>query len=216
MHLILFGAPGVGKGTQAKMISSEYDIPQISTGDMLREAVKNKTELGLKAKAIMEAGELVPDDLILNLIRERVKQPDCSNGLILDGFPRTITQAEGLNRLMKEMHLPSFTCIEISVPDEVIVGRLTKRQVCSACGADYNPKTNPTPANGKCTVCGGKIISRSDDNETTIRKRLDVYYNQTEQVKHYYAKTGRLYSIEGDRSVDRVYAALKEILSKLK
>lgn len=214
MHLILFGAPGVGKGTQAKMISKEYGIPQISTGDMLREAVKKQTDLGIKAKAIMEAGELVPDDLILNLIRERFNQPDCKKGLILDGFPRTIAQAEGLDKLMDEMHMPSFTCIEISVPDEVIIARLSIRQVCSSCGADYNPKTNPAPADGKCTLCGGKIISRSDDKEATIRKRLKVYYEQTEQVKHFYEKSGHFYIIEGNQSVEQVYSALKDILLK--
>lgn len=215
MHLILFGAPGVGKGTQAKEISNEYGIPQISTGDMLREAVRKQTGLGIKAKAIMEAGELVPDDLMLNLIRERISQPDCKNGLILDGFPRTIAQADGLRHLMQEMHLPYFTCIEISVPDEIVIKRLTMRQVCNKCGADYNPKTNPAPEDGKCTVCGGEIISRSDDNEATIRKRLDVYYDQTAQVKHYYEEKGNFYSIEGNRSVEEVYNALKQILQNL-
>ena len=216
MHLILFGAPGVGKGTQAKEISKEYNIPQISTGDMLREAVRNQTALGVKAKAIMEAGELVPDDLILGLIKERISQPDCKNGLILDGFPRTIAQAEGLNRLMQEMHLPPFTCIEISVPDEIVIQRLSIRQVCEGCGADYNPKTNPAPADGICTVCGGRIISRSDDNIETIRKRLDVYYEQTDRVKHYYKDQGNFYSINGNRGVEEVYTAIKEILQKIK
>jgi len=215
MHLILFGAPGVGKGTQAKMISKEYGIPQISTGDMLREAVRQQTELGKKAEAVMARGELVPDDLILNLIKERLSRPDCQNGLILDGFPRTIPQAEGLSRLMQQMQLPHFNCIEISVPDQVVIERLSIRQVCSRCGADYNPKTNPAPADGICTICGGKIISRSDDNKETIQNRLKVYYEQTAQVKQYYQKLGRYYSVDGNKGVNEVYARLKNLLKSL-
>jgi len=215
MHLIVFGAPGVGKGTQAKMISKDYSIPQISTGDMLREAVKNETELGLKAKVIMEKGELVPDDLILGLIKDRTSQPDCRNGLILDGFPRTTAQAEALSVLMQEMNLPPFACIEISVPDEVVIGRLTSRQNCAKCGTDYNPKNNPPPADGKCSKCGGEIVSRSDDNVETISNRLEVYHSQTAQVKKYYESKGNFFSIDGNKSVDDVYSDVKGILNSL-
>jgi len=213
MHLILFGAPGVGKGTQAKLISQEFHIPQISTGDMLREAVRKQSDLGKKAQNIMEKGELVPDDVMLGIIRERVSQEDCANGFILDGFPRTEKQAEQLDALAKEMHLPPFICIEIEVPDEAIIKRLTSRKTCSQCGADFNPLTNPAPPDNICPICGGKIITRTDDNETTIRKRLDVYKQQTAPVKHFYEAHNHFYSIDGDQHVQEVYADIKKILT---
>ncbi len=215
MHLILFGAPGVGKGTQAKNISKDYNIPQISTGDMLREAVRTQSPLGKKAEAIMNRGDLVPDDLMLNLIKERISKPDCSKGLILDGFPRTIPQAEGLAKLMQELHLPAFTCIEIKVPDEIIVTRLTSRLTCASCGKDYSPSLGKIPENMKCSACGGQIITRKDDNEETIRKRLGVYQEQTAHVKTFYQKAGNSYSIDGDREVSVVYDEIKSILSKM-
>ncbi len=214
MYLILFGAPGVGKGTQAKKISKEFSIPQISTGDMLREAVRNNTELGQKASEIMKRGELVPDDLILNIIKERFAQADCKNGFILDGFPRTIPQAEGLADLMNQLDLPPLLCLEVAVPNEIIIKRLTTRETCEKCGADYNPANNPAPADRICTICGGKIIKRSDDNEDTIQKRLQTYENQTAPVKGFYEKQGRFYAVDGNKSVDEVYVDLKAILKK--
>ncbi len=212
MYIILFGAPGVGKGTQAKKISKDYGIPQISTGDMLREAVRGKTELGKKAEAIMNRGELVPDELMLNLIRERISRPDCAKGLILDGFPRTTPQAEELSELMGEMQLPPFTCIEITVPNEKIINRLSSRMTCSQCGKDYNPAIHQIPADMKCTKCGGTIITRSDDNAETIQKRLNVYNEQTAPVKYFYKDKGRFFSIDGDRDVMEVYTSISEIL----
>ncbi len=216
MYIILFGAPGVGKGTQAKRISREYGIPQISTGDMLREAVREKTELGKKAEAIMNRGELVPDDLMLNLIRERISKPDCAKGLILDGFPRTTPQAEELSKLMGEMQLPPFTCIEITVPSETIINRLTSRMTCSSCGKDFNPVFTEVPTNMKCTKCGGAIITRSDDNKETIQKRLNVYNEQTAQVKYFYKDKGHFFSIDGDRDVSEVYTSINDILHRLR
>ena len=215
MYLILFGAPGVGKGTQAKNISKDYNIPQISTGDMLREAVRTQSSLGKKAEAIMNRGDLVPDDLMLNLIKERISKPDCSKGLILDGFPRTIPQAEGLSKLMQELHLPAFTCIEITVPDEKIISRLTSRLTCGSCGKDYNPAFKSVPGDMKCTVCGGQILTRKDDNEETIRKRLNVYQEQTAHVKTFYQEAGNSYSIDGNREVSIVYDEIKSILSMM-
>ena len=215
MHLILFGAPGVGKGTQAKNISKEYGIPQISTGDMLREAVREQTELGKKAGSIMNRGDLVPDELMLGLIQERISRPDCSNGLILDGFPRTIPQAEELSKLMTQLELPAFTCIEITVPDENIIRRLTSRMACQDCGTDYSSAINPAPADMQCTKCGGKIITRKDDNEETIRKRLNVYQEQTSHVKHFYEEKGKFFSIDGHREVSLVYIVIKDILATL-
>ena len=216
MHIILFGAPGVGKGTQAKKISKEYGIPQVSTGDMLREAVREQTELGKQAGSLMNRGELVHDDLMLNLIKERVKKPDCAKGLILDGFPRTIPQADALSHLMKHLNFPCFTCIEITAPSEIIIGRITSRMTCSSCGKDYNPAITPAPADMMCTKCGNKIKSRQDDNEETIRRRLNVYQEQTAQVKHFYEERGTFFTIDGDRDVSEVYASVKDILKNIK
>jgi adenylate kinase len=215
MHLILFGAPGVGKGTQAKNISKDFGVPQISTGDMLREAVRAQTELGQKAGAVMNRGELVSDDLMLDLIHDRISHPDCAKGLILDGFPRTIPQAQGLTTLMKSLSLSLFTCIEIVVPSETIIKRLSARMTCGTCGTDYNPAINPAPQDMICTKCSGKIIIRKDDNEETIKKRLKVYQVQTAQVKHYFEERGSFFSIDGDRTVEQVYASVKEILATL-
>ncbi len=215
MYLILFGAPGAGKGTQAKRISKEYGIPQISTGDMLREAVRLQSDLGKKAESIMAAGQLVPDDLMLKLIEERITKPDCNNGLILDGFPRTIPQAEELTLLMNKLNLPPFTCLEISVPEDVITKRLSSRKTCSKCGADFNPATNPAPADMKCPICGGDIITRTDDNEETVKNRLNVFKQQTGPVKDFYAKTGNFFSVDGNKPVDEVFASIKKILNEL-
>jgi adenylate kinase len=212
MYLILFGAPGVGKGTQAKMISTKFSIPQISTGDILREAIKNGTELGEEAKKYMEKGHLVPDDLMLKIIQKRCDRNDCENGFILDGFPRTIQQAEGLAQLNEETKRPPFTLIEIIVPDKVIIDRLTSRKTCTSCGADYNELTNPAPENNECTVCGGVISTRHDDNEETIQNRLKVYREQTAPVKHFYEERGRFISVDGNRSVEEVH---QEIIAAL-
>jgi adenylate kinase len=212
MHLILFGAPGVGKGTQAKLISKKFNIPQISTGDMLRDAVKSQTELGQKASLLMNQGKLVPDDIILELIRERISLDDCKGGFILDGFPRTIAQAEELDRLFSELKLSDVTCIEIFVPDEEIIKRLVSRRLCEKCGTDYNLITNPPPEDMKCVKCGGNIIQRKDDNEETISNRLNVYLAQTAPLKEYYQQKGAFYSIDGLRSIEDVSNDIIEIL----
>jgi len=212
MYLILLGAPGVGKGTQAKMIMKEFGIPQISTGDILRTEVRNQTDLGVKAKAIMEKGELVSDDIILRMMEKRLAQSDCQKGYILDGFPRTIPQAEGLDRLLEKLHHTGLKVIEISVPDEEIIRRLTGRRICSQCGKDYNIHLNPPPPDGKCEVCGGEIIQRDDDTEETIRKRLEVYRKQTEPLLGYYQKKGILYRINGQKSADEVFKKIKDII----
>jgi len=204
MYLILFGAPGVGKGTQARLISKKFNIPQISTGDMLRDAVNNETELGKEASLLMNQGKLVPDKIMLELIRERISRHDCETGFILDGFPRTIAQAEGLDRLFSELQLPDLTCIEIYVPDKEIINRLVSRRLCEKCGTDYNLITNPPPDNMCCVKCGGNIIRRKDDNEETISNRLKVYLAQTAPLKEYYKHKGAFYSIDGLRSIEKV------------
>jgi len=212
MHLILFGAPGVGKGTQAKLISEKYNIPQISTGDMLREAVKAETELGKKASALMNAGKLVPDEIMLALIKDRIGRDDCNPGFILDGFPRTLAQAEGLDQLFSDLSLPNVSCIEISVPDEEIIKRLVSRRGCEKCGTDYNLITNPPPQDMHCLKCGGNIIQRKDDNEETISNRLKVYMAQTAPLRDYYEKKGDSFSIDGLRGIDDVRDDIFKIL----
>jgi len=212
MRLILLGVPGVGKGTQAKLIQKQFHIPQISTGDMLREAVRKETVLGRKAKSYMEKGELVPDELIIDLIRERLASKDCQNGFILDGFPRTIPQAEALDRLLKELNLELDGVVEIKVEQDKIIQRLSNRRVCQRCGADYNLITNPPPSDLICPICGGKIVQRPDDNEATISNRLEVYERQTKPLRDYYSQQGKLKTVNGDANVEAVYQAILEAL----
>ncbi|MEJ2634670.1 MAG: adenylate kinase [Calditrichia bacterium] len=212
MYLILLGAPGAGKGTQAKMIMKKYDIPQISTGDILRNEVSEQTALGKKAKNIMERGELVSDDIILSMVENRIAKPDCQNGFILDGFPRTIPQAEGLDEIIGKNPRINLKVVEIVVPEEKIISRLTSRRVCSNCGKDYNLNLNPPPPDGKCTVCGGEIIQRDDDKESTIRNRLKVYRQQTEPLVDYYSKKGILFRIDGQKPVNQVFEEIERIV----
>jgi adenylate kinase len=184
MRLILLGAPGAGKGTQANFIKEKFNIPQISTGDMLRAAVKAGTPLGLEAKKVMDAGGLVSDDIIIGLVRDRLKQPDCANGYLFDGFPRTIPQAEA----MKEAGVPIDYVLEIDVPDEAIIERMSGRRVHPASGRTYHVKYNPPKVAGKDDVTGEELVQRDDDKEETVKKRLDVYHNQTEVLVDYYNK----------------------------
>jgi adenylate kinase len=213
MYLILFGAPGVGKGTQAKLISEKFNVPQISTGDMLREAVKEKSALGLQASKIMAEGKLVPDDIILELIKTRISKKDCENGFILDGFPRTLDQAKSLDKLMQALKLPSFKCIEITVTDDEIIKRLINRRICENCGTDYNLINNPPPESLTCTKCSGKIIQRKDDNEVTIKSRLKVYQEQTAPIKEHYANKGDFFSVDGSQPVPEVKEKIFSFLS---
>ncbi|MBN2366028.1 MAG: adenylate kinase [Calditrichaeota bacterium] len=215
MNLILLGAPGAGKGTQAKRIMEKYNIPQISTGDILRNEVQEKSELGLKVKNILDRGELVPDNIILEIIRKRLNQPDCQKGFILDGFPRTIPQAEGLEKILSEKDRKHLRIIEIYVPEETIVRRLSSRRICANCGKDYNLMLNPPPPDGRCPVCGGKIIQREDDQEKTIRKRLKVFREQTEPLIEYYKDKGIFYRVDGQQDVQEVFKEIENIISKV-
>ncbi len=208
MEIILFGAPGAGKGSQAKLLSQNYNIPQISTGDILRKAIKDRTELGKKVESILQSGELVPDEIIMQLIEERLEQQDAVNGFILDGFPRTIPQAKALDELLNKKNISNLHVIMLNVDDELIVKRLTSRRICESCGKDYNLISSPPPADGKCEVCGGNIISRPDDNETTIRNRLKVYYEQTSPVVDFYCRKGNLIELDGSGLVADIYKEL--------
>lgn len=208
MMLILLGAPGAGKGTQAEQICQRLHIPAISTGNILREALKSGTELGLKAKTFMDAGNLVPDDVVIDMLKERISEPDCKDGFILDGFPRTIPQAEALDA----MGVSIDRVIDIEVPDEKIVTRMSGRRVCEKCGASYHLVYNPPKVEGVCDKCAGALVQRKDDNAETVRDRLTVYHNQTEPLKSYYAAQGKLFQVDGDRDVAVVSAdILKEL-----
>ncbi len=211
MNIILLGAPGVGKGTQAKKIMREYKIPQISTGEILRSEVQSGSNLGQQVKKILDRGHLVPDDLMLEIIHHRLVQPDCQNGFILDGFPRTIPQAQGLDLLLQKLNAPHITVLEIHAPQDVIIERLTSRRICAKCGTDYNLKLNPPPSDNKCTVCGGDIIQRDDDKKETIMNRLKVYREQTEPLIEYYNKQHQFYRLNGQLPVDEVFQNIKEI-----
>ena len=198
MNLILLGAPGAGKGTQAELLLQKLGIPGISTGNMLREAIKNGTELGKKVKSYMDGGLLVPDELIMGIVAERVAQPDCANGFILDGVPRTLAQAEALDAAGVVIdHV-----VSIEIDDAVIEGRMTGRRVCSACGGSFHIVANPPKTEGVCDLCGGELVIRKDDAPETVRKRLEVYHAQTEVLMDYYGKQGKIRHIEGNQSIE--------------
>ena len=198
MNLILLGAPGAGKGTQAELLVKKLSIPAISTGNMLREAIANGTALGKKAKEYMDEGNLVPDDLVLGIVAERVSRPDCARGCILDGVPRTLTQAEALeDRGVKIDHV-----ISIEVDDSEIERRMTGRRVCAKCGASYHVSANPPKTEGVCDACGGELTIRKDDAPETVRKRLQVYHSTTEVLKDFYGKLGRLCIVNGSQSIE--------------
>ena len=198
MNLILLGAPGAGKGTQAEVISSALNIPQISTGNILREAVKNGTEYGLKAKAAMDAGDLVSDDVVIGILKDRIARDDCKNGFILDGFPRTVPQAEALD----SMGVKIDKVLEIHVEDETIKSRLSGRRVCEDCGATYHIEFNPTKVDGKCDKCGGNAVQRKDDAPETVIERLKTYHEKTAPLKDFYEKQGKLETVVGQETVE--------------
>ncbi len=208
MNLILLGAPGAGKGTQAEVICNAYGIPTISTGNIIREAVKNGTELGEQTKSYLDAGALVPDELVIALVKERLAQPDCANGFILDGFPRTVPQAKALD----EMKVRIDTVLDIEVADEKIVGRLSGRRVCSNCGASYHLEYKPSKAEGVCDSCGGGLIQRKDDHPDTVLERLRVYHEQTEPLKDYYSAQGKVTVVYGQEEVKDTSALVLKAL----
>ena len=212
MKIIMLGAPGAGKGTQAKKIAAKYHIPHISTGDIFRANIKNGTELGKKAKTYMDQGLLVPDDLVVDLVVDRVNQDDCKNGYVLDGFPRTIPQAEALTEALNKMGQKVDYAIDVDVPDENIVRRMGGRRACVGCGATYHVQYAPPKKEGICDVCGGELILRDDDKPETVQKRLNVYHEQTQPLIDYYTNAGILKTVDGTVDIDDVFQAVVDIL----
>lgn len=208
MRLILLGAPGAGKGTQAEILASKLSIPTISTGNILREAIKNGTETGLKAKSFMDKGMLVPDEVIIGIVKERLTQPDCANGYILDGMPRTLPQAQAL----LDNGIEIDRVVSIEVDDAMIEARMTGRRVCGKCGASYHIVANPPKTEGICNACGSELVIRDDDKPETVRRRLEIYHNETEALKGFYEKLGKLRLVEGNQPIED---ATRDILAAL-
>ena len=214
MHILLMGPPGAGKGTQAEKLVADFPIPHISTGDMFRAAVKNGTELGKEAKKYMDAGGLVPDSVTIGIVRERLSQPDCVKGFILDGFPRTKEQAAALDQILKDLGISLTAAVNISVPDEDLVARVTGRRICKNCGATYHVTFAPPAKEGICDVCGAELVLRDDDKPETVQKRLAVYHEQTQPLIDYYTKQGVLKTVDGTAALDKVFQAIVEILGE--
>ena len=204
MRLILLGAPGAGKGTQADVVKSKYNIAHISTGDILRANVKQGTDLGKLAQGYMTSGKLVPDEVIINMMKTRLVEPDCKEGFMLDGFPRTIAQAEALDKMLSELGIALDAVVSLEIDDEVVVSRLTSRRVCKQCGEIYNTIGKPSRVEGVCDKCGGEVIQRADDNESTIRNRLSVFHEQTAPLIEYYKKLGLLVCVDATAGKDSV------------
>ena len=212
MKIVMLGAPGAGKGTQAKMIAAKYQIPHISTGDIFRANIKNGTELGKKAKSYMDQGLLVPDELTVDLVIDRLEQDDCKNGYILVGFPRTIPQAEALDAALAKLGEKMDYAIDVDVPDENIVSRMSGRRACTGCGATYHIVYNPSKKGECCEVCGEKLILRDDDKPETVQKRLNVYHEQTQPLIDYYTKQSILRTVDGTQDMNDVFAEIVKIL----
>lgn len=214
MKIIMLGAPGAGKGTQAKKIAAKYSIPHISTGDIFRANIKNGTELGNKAKTYMDQGLLVPDELVVDLVVDRVKQDDCKNGYVLDGFPRTIPQAEALDKALAAIGEKMDYAIDVDVPDDNIVHRMSGRRACVGCGATYHLEYAPTKTEGICDACGKELILRDDDKPETVKKRLGVYHEQTQPLIDYYTNAGILKTVDGTIDINDVFQAIVDILGE--
>lgn len=208
MKLIFLGPPGAGKGTQAAIISKRLGIPTVSTGDMLRAAIKEGTPTGVKAKAFMDEGKLVPDEIIIDIVGERLKESDCAGGYVLDGVPRTIAQAEALEKSGIEFD----RVISLEVSDESIINRMSGRRTCSTCGATFHVENKPTKVEGICDVCGGELMIRPDDKPETVKDRLDIFHKQTEPLKAFYAQRGKLRRVAGEQEMDAVTSAIEEVL----
>lgn len=216
MNLVLMGLPGAGKGTQAERIVEKYDIPHISTGDMFRAAIKDGTELGLQAKSFMDKGELVPDEVTIGIVRERLSKDDCKKGFLLDGFPRTVAQAEALENILADLDRRINYVINIQVDKDILMERLTGRRICKNCGATYHLVFNPPAEEGKCDRCGGELYQRADDNEETVQNRLDVNLKQTQPLLDFYEDKGYVRNIDGQQDINKVFVDVDELLGGLR
>ncbi|MDL0437177.1 MULTISPECIES: adenylate kinase [unclassified Niallia] len=216
MNLVLMGLPGAGKGTQAEKIVEKYGIPHISTGDMFRAAMKDETELGLKAKSFMDKGELVPDEVTIGIVRERLSKDDCEKGFLLDGFPRTVPQAEALESILSDLEKRLDYVINVQVDQEILMERLTGRRICKSCGATYHLVFNPPAKEDTCDRCGGELYQRADDNEATVKNRLDVNIKQSQPLLDFYESKGYLKNFNGQQDISKVFSDLDELLSTLK
>lgn len=211
MKIILLGPPGAGKGTQAKSISNRYSIPHISTGDIFRKNISENTPLGIEAKKYMDNGHLVPDEVTINMVKDRLQDTDCVGGYLLDGFPRTVSQAEALQQFLTEKNDSIDTALLIQVPREYILDRMTGRRVCPSCGASYHIKFNP-PVDGKCELCGAEVVQRKDDTEETVKERLDVYEKETQPLIDFYKEKNLLSEVDGTKAINKVFEGICEIL----
>ena len=216
MKIILLGPPGAGKGTQAKSISKEYNIPHISTGDIFRKNISGKTPLGLEAKGYMDSGKLVPDELTINLVKDRLTHEDCKNGFMLDGFPRTVKQAEALDAFLKERNIDIDAALLIDAPKDLIIERMTGRRVCSHCGETYHVTNIPPKVEDVCDLCGSALIQRKDDNLETVIERLEVYDKQTQPLVEYYKVRGKLMSVDGSKEQHEVFKDIRDLLGSCK
>ena len=214
MKIIMLGAPGAGKGTQADKICAKYNIPHISTGDIFRANIKNNTELGQKAKSYMDKGELVPDELVVDLVVDRIKADDCTNGYVLDGFPRTIPQAEALDAALAAINDKVDYAINVEVPDENIINRMSGRRACVACGATYHIVHIPTKVEGVCDKCGAELILRDDDKPETVKNRLNVYHEQTQPLIDYYTAKNVLHEVDGTKAMEDVFSSIVSMLGE--
>ena len=216
MRIILLGPPGAGKGTQAAGIVEKYNIPHISTGDIFRKNIKEGTDLGKKAKEYMDQGLLVPDELTVGLVTDRITQDDCKNGFMLDGFPRNVAQAQQLGQYLNSVDLALDRVINIEVDKDILVGRAVGRRICKSCGATYHVEFNPPKVDGTCDVCGGELYQRADDNEETVSKRIQVYLDETKPLADYYSNEGIIANINGEQSIDKVFADIVDALGSEK
>ncbi len=212
MNLVLMGLPGAGKGTQAERIVEKYNIPHISTGDMFRAAMKEETELGMKAKSFMDQGQLVPDEVTIGIVRERLEKEDCKDGFLLDGFPRTVPQADALEQVLEELGRKIDFVINVNVDQSILMERLTGRRICKDCGATYHLVFNPPAKDGVCDKCGGELYQRADDNEETVGNRLEVNVKQSKPLLDFYKSKGYLRNIDGQQAIDKVFADIEELL----
>jgi adenylate kinase len=214
MRILLMGPPGAGKGTQAEKLTEILNIPHISTGDMFRKAIKDQTDLGKQAKSFMDKGELVPDEVTVGIVKDRIKEEDCKNGFLLDGFPRTVVQANALGKMLEDLGIKLDSVINVEVPYKDLIGRLTGRRICRSCGATYHMIFNPPKGEGVCDKCGGELYKRDDDTEETAKNRLLVYEKQTAPLLEYYNNTGLLVNINGNQLMEEVLAEILKVLGK--